>query len=427
LLVTEGTYNVTLTMAGHESASREIEIPWDDEGPAAGEIPTRQLSVELAVSPKQLPRDVIVKVLEEFWNAEGRKEKRPLPGARVALENTVTGEAVTYRRPDQQLGGYLTGDEGLAVLHSESGLGIGDYVRVVAWKQGYESAQTALTIGAGGPEADTLGLTSLSAFDSVSLTLRKHAPEPLDARLVVRVVDANTNEPLPGAQVYITAIGGQASGPFATNAEGLSATFTLSATSAEEVHAVYRMSVRKEGYAEKWEDLPNEYLDPAPEPHVYPVQLTPVDVEHWAAAEREAWARYRAWAIGKKADEDPPMFGDDPTGRFTWTEPYRTPDGRIITIRFTTRCNHQPNHPVGQRPEPTYDAIRGREDLAKVTIGGYPGFGSTGAYHGASFSWAQGWFDVSLSVHSPWITHPEAGEVRRWAEQLAGAIGDPGK
>jgi hypothetical protein len=53
LLVTEGTYNVTLTMAGHESASREIEIPWDDEGPAAGEIPTRQLSVELAVSPKQ--------------------------------------------------------------------------------------------------------------------------------------------------------------------------------------------------------------------------------------------------------------------------------------------------------------------------------------------------------------------------------------
>jgi hypothetical protein len=315
----------------------------------------------------------------------------------------------------------------VVVLHSEAGLGIGDWVRVVAWKDGYESAETALTIGGGGPEADTLGVTSLSAWDSVALTLRKRTPDPPDAKLIVRVVDANTDEPVPDASVYVKAIVGQSVGPFATNAEGLSPTFALPPTTVEELHAVYRLAVRKEGYAEKWEDLPNEYVGPAFEPRVYPVLLTPAGAGHWTAAEQAAWARYRAWAIAKQAEEDPPMFGDTPTGRFTWTEPYRVPDGRIITIRFTTRCNHPPAHTAGPRPERNYDAIRGREDLAKVTIGGYPGIGSTGAYHGASFSWEQGWFDVSLSVNSTWITHPELGEVKRWAEQLAGAVGDPGQ
>jgi len=122
------------------------------------------------------------------------------------------------------------------------------------------------------------------------------------------------------------------------------------------------------------------------------------------------------------------MFGTAPTGRFTWKKPYSTPDGRIISIEFRTRCTHLPNHPAGPRPDPDYSSvISGREDLAEVTVGGHPGIGSAGAYHGAHFSWEQGWFDVLLSVDSPWITHPELGEVKRWAEQLVGVIGDPGE
>ncbi|MBU0611642.1 MAG: carboxypeptidase-like regulatory domain-containing protein, partial [Armatimonadetes bacterium] len=252
--------------------------------------------------------------------------------------------------------------------------------------------------------------------------------QPQNAKLIVRVVDANTNQPVPGAEVHVKAIGGQAHGPVPTDAGGLTGTFTLPATTAQEVHMVYRLSVRKAGYAEKWEDLPNEYAQPSLQPRTYPVQLTPTGAEHWTAAEQAAFARYRAWAAGKGGVEDPPMFGTAPTGRFTWKEPYRTPDGRIISITFATRCTHQPNHPAGPPPVPNYDeAIGGREDLAKVTIGGHPGMGSARAYHGAHFSWRQGWFDASLAVNSPWITHPELGEVKRWAEQMAGVIGDPGQ
>ena len=427
LLVGEGTYTITLTMAGHEPQALEVTVPWSDEDPAPGEIPTRQLSVEMPVSSKQLPRVVVVTVLEEFRTADGRRERRPLADAQVGLEDTDTGEVVRYRYPTRQVGGYRTGEDGVAVLYSEAGLAIGDFVRVVAWKNGYESDETTLTIGSGGPNTATLGMTSLSAGDAASLVLRKRKEEPQDAKLIVRVVDANTNEPLADAQVYAKAIGGQSSGPYLTNAEGLSPTFTLLPSTAEEVHALYRLSVRKEGYAEKWEDLPNEYVEPALEPRTYPVQLAPVGAEHWTAAEQQAFARYRAWALGKDATEDPPMFGTAPTGRFTWTEPYRTPDGKLIRITFRTRCSHLPNHPAGPRPRPNLDAIRDRDDLAAVVVAGYLGIGSTGAYHGAWFEWQQGWFDVRLSVNSPWITHPELGEVRRWAEQLAGVIGDPGE
>ncbi|MBU0607575.1 MAG: hypothetical protein KKI08_06790, partial [Armatimonadetes bacterium] len=144
VLVKPGEYTLHLTKDDHQTVDHTFTVPPEDmPPPAAGEVPTLQLSLEMPVQTKQLPRDIVVTVLGEATDATGRKTTRPLANAAVYVSRADAAERVPH---DDARGRStcLTGEDGVAVFHSEEGLGIGDQVRVRATKPEYEPAEELL-------------------------------------------------------------------------------------------------------------------------------------------------------------------------------------------------------------------------------------------------------------------------------------------
>lgn len=420
VLLAPGDYHISITCPQHESFDQTITIPGEGVAPAsAGPTAGQQLSVELAGKSDAGERNIVATVLESIQNDDGSQTTRPLPGARVYVLDTDTDTVASHgtgkRGSDAAC---VTGEDGVAVFHTTD-LMMGERVIVAAAKTGYEPAQQGLTVSTTGHD---WSLTSASAWDKVTLTLKR---AKTGARLVVRVVDSETGQPVTGAAVTVKSFGGQPSPAMLTNAEGCTEPIPFSIGQAGEAHAYAQVQVSKQGYYAKQDDLPNEYLEPAVEAKTYPIQLEPIGTgPHWTEGEKAALARFIAWARGKNPNGVRQMFDQDAS--VDWQQPYRTPTGETITLQCHAKCTHQPQHARGEREPPDYSNLKNRPDLRKVSIAGNPGIGTAEARQGAFYEWQQGWMDVSLTVRSPWLGTPTAEEVLRMANELAGAIGNPG-
>jgi len=399
-----GTYELKANHRTHDDQTHLTIEGWVLTVPDPGdpERRTHQLMPRLKMKKKfrdGMKRAVTVVVEGRRRGADGRLTSAPIAGARVRLFYSPDGEL----RSDEAAGDEAADEAGSATFESADWF-IGDILRVEASAPGFTTRSTKFAVGANPRAAGT------TPCDEVPIVLEE--AQETGIWLDIQVLDAETDKPVAGATVVLERVGGRSTALGTTDAEGKLPHLELRVDPNDP--AEYRLKATHDGYEEKWDNLPEEYLQPSTEARGYTLFLSeapPEAIGEMTPCERQAFEAFRAFALSK----DPELAIRDELGEIhvVWHE-QRERNGEMEEVRLSAFVKHY------QRRDPRTLEMRVGDGLyarRPATIGGHEG-SSDGAY----YWWKSGRFDLNTTMGSDWPGWPTPADGKILAEQVAALV-----